>query len=90
MAQRRRGFLSAWGCCARCGKVVSCRARTADEAEGSKPYVHKWAKGADGGWCDGHGHPALHYTESDEFDRVKEIELVKRQMAVMRSRRGSG
>jgi len=78
------GFLSAWGCCSRCGKVVSCRAATSDGAVGSTPYRHKWRRGPDGGWCDGHLHPALHYTESDEFERVAQIQQAARQSTEMR------
>ena len=85
-----RGFLYAWGCCARCGKVVSVRAATKEGAVGSWPYAHKWRRGADGGWCDGHKHPALHFTESDEFDHVDEIQRVEREGAARRRLPGAG
>ena len=83
-------FMSAWGCCARCGKVVSVRARTREQAVGSSPYNHKWRCGPDGGWCDGHAYPALHFTESDEFDQVKKILMIDRQVAERRHLRRSG
>lgn len=72
-----RGFFSAWGCCARCGRVVSCRARTTDGAVGTLPYKHKWDSGPGGGWCDGHKYPALHYTESDQEQFVRDIQEAK-------------
>jgi hypothetical protein len=90
VGRRPGGFLSAWGCCARCGKVVTVRAPTRAAAVGSWPYVHKWRRGPDGGWCDGHKYPALHFTESDEFDHVETIHLTDRQHAEMMARRRNG
>lgn len=86
----RKGFMSAWGCCARCGKVVSCRAPDRESAVGSRPYVHKWRRGSGGGWCDGHEHPALHYTESDEFDEVRTIQQIDAEVAEGRHLRRGG
>ena len=64
------------------GQVVSCRARTTDEAVGRKPYRHKWWY-YPGGWCDGHLYPALHFTESPDRERVDRILQVQREWEAM-------
>lgn len=79
-------FMSARGCCARCRKVVSCRARNELEAVGSHPYRHKVRCG-DPQWCDGHLYPALHFLESADEQAIKDILLVDRQHAEMVKKR---
>lgn len=76
----RKGFRSAWGCCAVCRRVVSVRAATVAEAVGSKPYIHKAVRGPGTPWCPGVSYPALHFTESTDTEAVERIKLVKWQM----------
>lgn len=81
-------FWSAWGCCARCRRMVSVRAPTEARAPGSRPYRHKPRRGRDEPWCDGHRYPALHYTESCDQASVAAVERIKREVVRRRHRRG--
>ena len=82
--------MSASGCCARCRKVVSCRAASRERAVGSLPYRHKVRRG-DPDWCDGHLCPALHFTESADKEMIQVILLVEKQhQAMMAKRRRDG
>jgi len=80
-------FLSAWGCCSVCRRVVSCRASTLAQAPGTRPYRHKAKKGTDEPWCEGAFEPALHFTRSTDTKAVEEIKLVKWQAATYRANR---
>ena len=83
----RRGFFSAWGCCAVCRRVVSVRAATPMEAVGSKPYIHKVAVGKGLPWCPGVAHPALHFTKSEDTGAIERIKLVCwRMLAILANR----
>lgn len=73
-------YFSAYGCCRVCRRVVSCRARTVEEAVGSRPYRHKAERGPGLPWCPGAALPALHYTESREQDFVEEVQRLKREL----------
>ena len=80
-------FRSAQGCCARCGRVISCHAKTSEGAVGSRPYRHKPRREPGTEWCDGHLYPALHYEESPDRRRVEMIHMAERQHAEMMARR---
>lgn len=93
MMGQRRGFLSAWGCCAVCRRVVSVRAATRSGAVGSKPYIHKVTRGRGEPWCPGVAHPALHFTESTDteaIERIKQVEWEHRTMLANRRDREKG
>ena len=80
-------FMSAWGCCAVCRRVVSCRAPDFKAAVGSKPYSHKAVAGGDKPWCEGVHEPALHFTRSTDLKAVEEIKMVLWQSFVCGVRR---
>ena len=77
--------MSAWGCCAVCRRIVTCRAATLADAVGSKPYRHKAVAGGDKPWCEGAHEPALHFTKSTDTKALEEIKLVLWQHRVYKA-----